>query len=290
MKHTLCFLVVFGFCIISCCNAADKETHFTYRGTAVRSNNYILELINLSLEKTSARYGPYKIDVAPEDSFTQKRALSVMNQHPELNMIFMKAYDDMFKEFQRIKYIPFPTDLNVAGYRVCLTTPQKSAQMKDIKSIKDLSKLRVVQSKTWSDAQILSANGLKVVIAEEEQIYKFVAFNRGDILCIAINHIEKAMENGKFKEGLVLDENFALYYPMPRFLYMNADNKESIQRITQGLTEAYADGSIQALWSKFFLSNIALAQMKKRTIIQLHNPYLTALPRDYEKYVYDPKK
>jgi hypothetical protein len=261
---------------------------FTYKSTNIKENNYTKELLELSLEKTISEYGSYKINITGAENQTQKRALSVMNQSPELKLVFMKAYDDMYKEFSNITYIPFPTDLNIAGYRVCLSSPAKKELLRNIKSRSDLMSLRIVQSTAWADAHILSANGLTTVLADPAQIYKFAAYGRADLLCIPANHIDKAMENGKFKEGLVLNESFALYYPMPRFLFINSTNKREAERITKGLAQAYKDQSMQTLWGKYFSSSIKQAQLGKRLIIPLKNPFLTTLSVDYEQYIYKP--
>ena len=74
--------------------------------------------------------------------------------------------------------------------------------------------------------------------------------------------------------GLVMDENVALYYPLPRVFFTHNSNQQAITRVQQGLKAAWRDGSLQALWLKTFKPSLSFAHLHTRRLFRLENPYI----------------
>jgi len=250
---------------------------------------YNIALLHLAMEKTKAKYGPYRMQSIPQMNTPRSLYAASLNIYP--NLVLEISYDESHTKKGDLTYIDFPVDLGVVGIRVCFVNQAKKEEISRVKTLQDLKKYTIGQGVGWADTTILRANGFNVIeVATYEGLFKMVSAGRVDLFCRGANEILNEYNTFKYLQGLSVDDSFAIAYPLPRFYYISSHNSLAKARIEEGLKIAYHDGSLMQLWSHHYADSINFAHLKQRHIFRIPNPLITKLPKDYEQYFYDPLK
>lgn len=268
------------------------ELVISYRTPATSStyHSYYTRLIALALEKTKAKYGAYRMEGAPPNASTLRSLGSVVGDAYS-NLVIELSYEESLTQGGNISYIDFPIDGGIFGYRVCFVNPQLKQKIASAKSLVDLRQYTIGQGVGWADSEILRANGFKVVeIANYDNIFKMVVAGRVDMFCRGANQIKPELEEFKTLTQLTYDDSFLLFYPLPRFFYINSHNQLAKKRIAEGLRTAFKDGSLKKLWEEEYREDIDFVKLQHRKTYQLTNPFVANLKPDYKKYFFDPLK
>lgn len=244
---------------------------------------YEVELLTLALDKTKAKYGDYKL--IPSKKMTVKRAEYNLKENKIKNFILKDSVrNELLNEFS---YSNFPVDRGIVGYRVCFISPNMKKKIIDITSLDELKKLKLAQGVGWLDTHILKSNGFNVrTISNYDTFFHMLILNRIDLFPRGINEILDEYNTYKYLNKLDYDKTFALYYPLPRFFFMNKKNEKISKRIEEGLKIGYYDGSIDKLFEKYYQPSIDFVEMKQRKIYKIDNPFLIDVDKSYEKYSY----
>jgi len=241
------------------------------------------QLLALVLQKTEAEFGPYKLLWAPQMSNAREWKTISSNRYP--NFFGFKVFSKEYEQDDNIASIRFPIQLGLLGYRVCFYPTQQHERIARVLKSGDIKSLRIGQGRDWTDVTILRHNGYTVLEVENyKSLFKMSAASRFDLFCRGVNEYydEYQLENPSGR--LRLDSSFAFHYDMPVFFYTHKSNTRALARIEKGLLMAYEDGSLQALFTKFYGERIEFAQLHKRRIIKLRSPLVSDLPADYKKY------
>lgn len=248
---------------------------------------YDIEVLRLALEKTRPAYGDYQLQAIPAGNF--KRMLHTLRRNNYPNMLLEISYDKTLEDSGELTYISFPIELGIIGYRVCFVNPAVKDRVSQVNSLDELRQYTMGQGVGWADIEILRHNGFRVTeVSNYTSLFRMVAGGRFDLLCRGVN--ELMMEYGQYQRigNLTYDESFALVYRLPRFFYLHKKDAALKQRVEEGLKLAYGDGSLQALWRKHNWQSIEFTRLPTRKIFYLENPLIDGLPRDYERYFYNP--
>lgn len=234
---------------------------------------YSTQLLRLALEKTRKEYGDFTLRPIPRRNYARAVKAAVDDAYP--NLIIETSYEQALTHHAKLDFINFPMDLGVLGYRVCFINPELKASGKQIATLEQLRQYSFVHGVGWADTIIFRHNGLKVQEIENfNGIFLMVIGGRVDFFCRGANEILGELEQFSNLKELTIDEQFLLVYPLPRFFYLNGNNKLAKKRIELGLQRAYADGSLQALWKANFLPSLELVGLAQRKVIRLENPLL----------------
>ena len=244
---------------------------------------YEIELLSLALDKTKDKYGDYEL--IPSKIMTVERAEHNLRENKIKNFILKTSVSN--KYLDDFSYTNFPVDRGVVGYRVSFISPKIKENIKDIKSLDELKKFKFAQGVGWLDTDILKENGFNVImIANYNSFFRMLILNRIDFFPRGINEILAEYNAYKYLDKFDYDRTFALYYPLPRFFFMNKKNKKVTQRIEEGLKIGYDDGSLDKLFEKYYQPSIDFIKMKQRKIYKIDNPFLLDIDTSYEKYNY----
>lgn len=272
--------------------SAQAELVVSYRTPATNStyHDYYTKLIALALEKTKSKYGDYRMIGAPTNASTLRSLGNVAGDiYP--NLLIELSYDEALNHIDAISHIKIPVDGGIFGYRVCFVNPKLKNEVAQAKNLNDLRRYTIGQGVGWADNDILRANGFKVMeIATYENIFKMIVAGRVDLFCRGANQIRPELEEFKSLTQLTFDDNFILYYPLPRFFYINSHNHLAKTRIEEGLRIAFNDGSMKKLWEEEYRESINFVRLNQRKIYQLQNPLLKDINQGYERYFFDPLK
>ncbi|WP_016955239.1 hypothetical protein [Catenovulum agarivorans] len=261
-------------------------TVFTYMGNESsldERNTYDRRLLELALEKTVAEYGPYTMQPSGEGlSLSRLIKLAESKHYPNFFFKF-SATDEMLSKFLAIQ---IPADRGVVGYRVAFVHQDNLNAFNKVTDISSLAKYSIVQGIGWLDTSIMQYNKLSVFqVSNYISMFAMVERKRVDLFFRGVNEI--ANEYADFSlthNNLRTEPNLLLVYPLPRFFMTSKDNVSNAKRVELGLQRAWKDGSFVALWRENHFASLAKAQLAKRKIIQLENPFITTLDPNYTQY------
>ncbi|WP_151033243.1 hypothetical protein [Cellvibrio sp. KY-GH-1] len=240
-------------------------------------HEYSTALLQLALEKTRADYGDYRLNPIPPRNYARALKALVDDSYP--NLVIETSYEQSLARNGNLTFINFPVDLGVLGYRVCFINPKLKAAGLDVKTLKDLLPYTFAHGVGWADTIIFRHNGLKVrEIDNYDAVFLMVIGGRVDFFCRGVNEVLGEAEQFSHLDNLMLDDQFMLVYPLPRFFYFNAKSTLAQARIEAGLKRAFSDGSLQSLWKSYYQASLDYAKLKGRRIVHLQNP----LVRDLE--------
>lgn len=248
--------------------------------------NYDTGLLKLALDKTVPSDGPYRLVESGAMNFSRAKKLLFTNSLP--NFFVKLSYDKAYSE-QKLHYVPFPVDLGIVGYRVCFAHPLVVMNLKKVTTMEGLQRFTHGQGVGWTDTKILRHNGFTVhEVPSYESLFRMVAANRFDLFCRGTNELLGEFNAHADLTGLAYDRSMTINYPLPRFFYTHQANNVAVKRIHRGIEMAYKDGSLQTLWQEEYQESIDFADLKRRKIYRLENPYLEGIDFDFTQYFYSP--
>ena len=249
--------------------------------------DYDTSVLRLSLEKTRPQYGDYRM--VPSKKMNYSRAHVVLKQNLHDNYFAKLSCEDRLVQEEGLAFVPFPIDLGIVGYRVFFVSSTIRPRLAQIRTVDELKTLSIGQGSSWADIPILKAAGFRVQeVSSYESLFKMVAANRFDLFSRGANELMEEYEAHKNIPEFTYDRTLCLAYPFPRFFFTHKSNKKAIERITEGLLIAYADGTLRKLWEKHYRKSIEFVNFPKRRVLRIPNPYISTLRFDYKQYFIDP--
>ena len=277
MYKTCCLLLLYS-------SASLANTTFHFKGGESPGDyrhHYIHKVLTLALDRTVTEYGEYQL-IAEAEGLNVARTLLALQERTIPNFFARVSMTDEIAE--QFAYVPFPVDRGVAGYRIALV--QNGNEKIGCKQPVKLQDYAIVQGVAWLDGDILRANNLQVYDSSSyENMFEMTNMGRMDMFFRAVNEIKYEYDTkSPALKGLQIEACMALYYPLPRFFVTDKTNKANAERVFKGLEKAYQDGSFQRLWRQFFKDSMDWVGLTQRKIINLNNPFIENLNKDYERY------
>jgi hypothetical protein len=281
----LTLILLATFCLAA--HIATAEMVITIRAPDTKADkrkNYPNAAVKLALDKTQAKYGSYTLKYTVQ--MNTQRLLAAARSNVLPNLLIQSVYDDAILAKDGLTFIDIPFDLGITSYRICFINPAIQDELKKIKSVEDLKRFSIVQGMGWPDTKILRHNGFKVIESNSyDGLFKMIPARRADLFCRGINELKNEYSDYKDLGGLSYDKSFALFYPLPRYFYLNENNHELKARIEEGIKIAYADGSLKRLLFEFYADDIEFSTIPQRNLFQLENPSLKGLDPKYKDYL-----
>lgn len=264
-------------------------TLFTYSAAETEldtRNHYDMALLRLALEKTRAKYGDYRLEPSPP--MNTGRALQELKKGSYVNFIAKQSYSPEYEQ-QGMLRGSYELDLGVTGYRVCFTRKGLLPELAQLSRLAEWKHYLYGLGTGWQDVNILKYNGFEVMeVAVYKSLFPMVAKGRFDLFCRGINEVIDEWPEARQQLEMVLEPGMILYYDLPRFFYANSRDAKGLQRVDEGVRLAAADGSLLALWKKYYLQSVEYVQPQKRRLFHLDNPMVSQLKWADKQWVFDP--
>jgi len=284
-----CFVYVFlGLAHTPAIAATIVSHNFDEKNLAEGRPGYELEILILSLEKTRASHGDYRL-VAIRDDMNHARQVEVMKADRYTNFIRAFAYDETLEQESNLLSAPFPVFLGVLNYRTCFVSEKIKDKVAGITTKEELLTFSQGLVKGWTDSDILKHNGFRVMeLGNYYTLFKMVAINRFDLFCRGANEVLAEYSGHRDIVGLEYDRSMAIYYPLPHFFYGNKADIDIIDRVAKGLQIAHDDGSLYQVWKNYFQESVDFSGLGDRKIFYFTNPHVKNIDTRYERYILRP--
>ncbi|EGR4136503.1 ABC transporter substrate-binding protein [Vibrio cholerae] len=207
----------------------------------------------------------------------------------KLDILWAATSTDLEKRFIPVR---FPIFRGLLGMRIGLIHQKDSQLLSSVQSKADLMRFKICSGKTWSDTQILDANGLVTAksLKYPNMFEMMLAGNRCHFFARGV--MEPFTEIAYHPElPLAVDSNIMLRYRMPYMLFVSKSNPDLADHLLEIITEIFDEG----LYEEMFFNDseikavLSQANLKNRVIIDLENPYLTDETRSIpERFFYNP--
>ncbi|TCI02515.1 hypothetical protein EZV61_14270 [Corallincola luteus] len=227
----------------------------------------------MALDNTADQYGPAKA-VAFNQKVNEARGLRLLEQG-KVDVAFVPTNRERELRFQSVK---FPVLGGLLGYRILLIHQESQDKFSRVENIDQLRDNMIAGfGLHWADMQILYSNQIPVIgHPEYEELFNMVEQRRVDYFPRGLNEAWQEIERFKGQHpGLAVEQHLALYYPFPRYFYVNSSDDALAKRLLAGLKIAKTNGSFEKHFFEAFGEWIHLAQLKDRKVIHLNNPFLS---------------
>lgn len=232
------------------------------------NGNYAMKMVRLALSKVERRY---EIQTFSE-SLTQSREFQILEEEGT-DLAWAATKQDWEDKLLPIRICLYK---GLLGYRIFLIHEGNQAKFDGINTLDDLRKIALGQGRTWSDSDILEANGLNVVrTTKYESLFYMLDGGRFDAFPRGVQE-PWAEISSRPKLALTTEKRLMLSYKNPFYLFTNKKNVELAADLERGLNIAIADGSFDEVFFSDPMVKAVLenAHLDSRLVFDLHNPYL----------------
>jgi len=260
---------------------ADK-TVMVYRywdwGKTPKRDDYEVEVLRTALEKTRNDYGDFAI-VRHLESFSTSRARREVNRGELLNIQpgpWRPLEINANQLLERSIRINVPILNGLLGYRQLLIRKEDVEKFRTITQEPQLKALVAGQAHGWVDVDIYKHNGYKVDDnGNTDSLMSMLANKRFDYFPMSIAEIESILAaNPDYSTKFTTAPGIIIYYPFPIIFYVSIHQPLLAERVDKGLRIMERDGSLTALFNKYYSQEINTIKKQKPHCFVLENPLL----------------
>lgn len=229
----------------------------------------VLALLKQALALTEASDGA--IELVPSKPMSETMSRHMLRSGGGMDVIWSSVTREIHGEFIGV---PIPVRRGILGYRVLIVRKADLPRFARINTLDELTQLRVGQGQGWNDIPLLQANQFKVVASPTyEGIFRLLQTGRVDYLSRGINEAWSEVAARPLLD-LAVEPTLLLYYPWPKYFFVNRNRPELAKRIEKGLAQMLANGSYESLFKSFHQVDIERADLRKRRVFCLKNDEL----------------
>lgn len=249
---------------------------------------YYWQLLDAALASNRDQYGAYSLQAYPTAMTFQRGVAEVESGNGRVNIVARATNIELER---RLRPIRIPLDKGLLGTRLFLVMPPTLARLTKVRTLADLQKFTIGQSPAWSDARILEAAGFSLVLSDHyDSLFTMLGAGRFDLFSRGVIEIDSELRaKGGAVPGMMIDPNFALQYPLPRYYFVprTAEGERMAERIEDGLLRLRRSGEFERryqAWKRLVLKDVNLGG---RTVFRLANPQLGAETPLADKFWWD---
>jgi hypothetical protein len=245
-----------------------------WAGPADPRTEYDRAVVDLVLQKTVDKYGPYQLISSLR--LPQSRAFASLKSNELVDVIATTSSIDRERDF-----LPIRHDIHrgLMGVKIMLVQKDKLSTFAKIDRLDQLKDYTAGLGHDWPDADVFRAEGFRVMASPTyEGLFKMLATARFDFFPRSLPEIWDEAKTHAV-DNLVVEPSFAVIYNLPAYIFVNKKNTALAKRLDEGFRIAIKDGSFHKLFMERHGENIAKAQLKNRKLFYINNP---TLPLEYK--------
>jgi len=234
-------------------------------------NNDLIEILTTALEKTIPEYGSFLIGPASQ-VMNEARQQDSLLRSININVWWSSTTEEKEELFLPVR---IPLRKGLLGYRISFIAKEKQSLIDNISTHDDLKDYTIGQGIGWGDVDVYRANNLQVAVANYENLFKMINYNRIDLFPRGIGEIFAEYKNNKDTlPNLAIEKNLLIYYPWPYYFFFNKSDSELARRVESGIRMMISDGSFDVIFQQYNSDAIKEANIESRRIIQIDNPFV----------------
>jgi hypothetical protein len=232
--------------------------------------SYFVDLLALTLEASKDQYGEYKLQPINFE-MAQARTSAMIRRKQYIDLTWRMTSQELENELQAVY---FPIVKGLMGHRIFIIRKDQTQTFDKQTTLNDLRRLNIGQGHNWTDTDILVANGFRVTQGKDNLLIEMLKKGRFDYYPRALHEPWLEITN----EGtLTVEKNLLLHYRAPMYFFVNKENKRLYERLSFGLKQLFISGRFDKFFQNHHVTSgiLARANVKNRTIFNLHNPLLS---------------
>jgi hypothetical protein len=234
----------------------------------------VIELLRTVLQRTEKTDGPFSLR-QNEIYMTQSRFAIELQRGSIIapNVIWSNPTVELENILLPIR---IPIRKGITGYRIFLIDRKNKKKFSDVKTVNELRNLIVGQGHDWDDVKVFRHNKFNVETATTyESLFKMLIKGRFDFFSRSISEISFEYESRRnMYPDLHIEENILLYYPWPKYFFVNKKDHKLADRLLRGFNIMIEDGSYDKWFKKYHQKSVSEANFKDRKLFKLINPLL----------------
>ena len=233
-------------------------------------NSYLIQLIE---EAITAAGGKANIKYSSE-RMNQKRAMHSLEKGEFINLSWFTKTPE---REQKLSSIVFPLYRGLHGVRLLIINESMKDDFAKVNSLTDLAQFVGLQKSSWSDYDVLIANGLNIDGSLSYQaMHKAIAKGLGDYFPRSAMTVLAEIRNNNDSGELMLEPTLSLHYESAYYFYVNKDQQELKTLLTKGLLMLEKSGRFEEIFSQFFSNRLAGLNLDSRKKLHLTMPSQTS--------------
>jgi hypothetical protein len=247
-------------------NAPESELDVRYQ--------YHWEILRTALERTSARWGPYRL-VRSEPMTERRQAFELQHATGKLTVMYLST----IPEYERtLVPVRIPVDRNLGGYCVLLVRKEDRGRFEGVRTLDDLRRFKIGLGAGWIDVEILRAAGFEVVTGTSyDGLFEMLVNRRFDVFLRAATEVldEVAQRKDRLPD-LFVEERIVFFYPLPMYFWFprTDEGRRLAARAEEGMRAMIADGTYAAIFDRYQRWKIEALRLKERRRLEIPNPFL----------------
>jgi Bacterial extracellular solute-binding proteins, family 3 len=234
---------------------------------------YHWEILRTALERTKARWGPYRM--APSERMSERRqAYEMERASGKLTVMYLSTIPEFE---QRLVPVRIPVDKDLGGYCVFLIRKEDRHRFESVRTIEDLRRFKIGLGYGWIDVDILRASGFDVVTGTSyDGLFEMLLQRRFDVFLRAATEVLDEREQRKESlPDLFIEESIVFHYPLPMYFWFprTPEGKRLAARAEEGMRAMIADGTYDAIFDKHQRHKILQLGLRQRRLLRIPNPY-----------------
>ena len=253
-----------------------------------KRNDYTNILLTQILQRTQAKYGPFRVEYAP--SYMYRDRLFVELKRGIVVNVTAKATRPDWEDSELLT-LRIPVDKGITEYRIALIRADDQEKFSHITDIEELKRLTLGVGHAWSTRQVFQMLNFKYEAAADwEGLYKMLVAGRFDYFPRALSEVFVEYDDRKASfPGMAIENSMMMYFPLPKYFFVSPQAPRLAARIEEGFKAMIKDGSFDKLFLKYHQPLIDRAGFCSRRIFRFSNPLLSdKTPLDKPEYWYDP--
>jgi hypothetical protein len=229
--------------------------------------NYKGEVLQLILEKSKIKYGPYVMKMGEQQGGSQSRAYNQL-EHGNLDLISSMTSVAREQSSLPVRYCLYK---GLLGIRIGMGSPGVVDQLDRIQTREELNQIKLGQVFDWPDYAIQTAAGLQVMrltdLATSIPRLKSGSFQ---LLPLGIVEVTPIAQRNELK----IISSWAIAYPTAYYFFVSKRRPELAERLEYGFEQAIKDHSFERLFAKRIGTLVASTGLENRRLFRIPNPTL----------------
>ena len=217
-----------------------------------RLREYQFEALEMLLEYSEERYGPYVLNYKSR-GLSSARMFEQVNSGDSVNLTLTPNSNPQ-GDLDNLSYIRAGFFKGLLGLRTLIRRRSDEERFEEIGDAAAFRKLSAGQGRGWAEVKIYEDANIRVVESLSTDIlFPMLVSKRSDYIPLSILESESALSAlPDFRNALEIHRGMYVFYALTSYLVANNKVPEMVERIQYGVNELYRHGAVNSLFTKHF--------------------------------------